>query len=65
MIREEGQIPEVNKLVTLAKEAGFTYAAPLAMDALEFKPEVRDMCSADSCKSYGRNWSCTFFILFW
>lgn len=34
MIREEGQIPEVNELVTLAKEAGFSNAAPLAMDGV-------------------------------
>ncbi len=58
MIRKEGQIPVLDELVMLAKETGFTHAAPLAMDALEFREEVRSMCSADSCKSYGRSWSC-------
>lgn len=42
----------------LALEAGFTYAAPLAMDALIFRPEVRSMCAADLCKSYDKCWSC-------
>ena len=58
MIKEAGQKAELNELITLAKEAGFTYAAPLAMDALEFREEVRAMCSADACKSYGRSGSC-------
>lgn len=58
MIKKEGQKPGLNELITLAEEAGFTYAAPLAMDSLEFREEVRSMCSADSCKSYGRSWSC-------
>ena len=42
----------------LALEAGFTYAAPLAVDALIFRQEVRDMCAADLCRSYGKCWSC-------
>ena len=57
MIKEAGQKPDTGELITLAKEAGFTYAAPLAMDALEFRDEVRGMCSADKCKNYGRSWS--------
>ena len=44
--------------ISLALEVGFSYAAPLAMDSLEFRPEVRDMCSADRCRSYGKSWSC-------
>lgn len=28
------------------------------MSALEFRQEVRDMCAADKCRSYGRSWSC-------
>ena len=58
MIKAEGQKPGIDELTALAKEAGFTYAAPLAMDSLEFREEVRSMCSADLCKSYGKSWSC-------
>ena len=41
-----------------AREIGFTTAAGLNMDALVFRSEVRDMCAADRCRSYDRNWSC-------
>ena len=58
MIITADRKPDIDELVTLAKEAGFTFAAPLAMDALEFREDVREMCSADLCKSYGRSWSC-------
>ena len=58
MITAAGYKPDTDELAILAKEAGFTYAAPLAMDSLEFREEVRDMCSADRCKSYGKSWSC-------
>ena len=58
MIIESGQRVTIDELIMLAKEAGFTYAAPLAMETLEFREEVRGMCSEDRCKSYGRSWSC-------
>lgn len=45
-------------LVRLAKETGFTYAAPLDVSTLEFLPSVRDMCAADRCHSYNKNWAC-------
>ena len=45
-------------LLSLARQAGFSHSAEL--DAAVLKPltEVRDMCSADRCRSYGKNWSC-------
>lgn len=46
------------KLKELALEAGFTAAGELSMDALVFLPEVRQMCSADKCGAYGKNWRC-------
>ena len=58
MIKEADQKPYIHELITLAKEAGFTYSAALAMEALEFREDVRSMCSADKCKNYGRSWSC-------
>lgn len=45
-------------ILSLAKEAGFSYAAQLAMDALVFLPEVREMCAEDRCRNYGKSWSC-------
>lgn len=48
----------IDALVALSLESGFTRAGELNVDALEFLPEVREMCAADRCKSYGRNWTC-------
>lgn len=48
----------IEELQKLAAENGFTSSGPLNMDALRFRPEVREMCSADKCRSYGRSWSC-------
>lgn len=45
-------------LLALAEEVGFSHAAPLNTAALSFLPEVRDMCAADKCHSYGRSWTC-------
>lgn len=58
MVKETGQKLKTEEIRSLAIEAGFTHAATLSMDSLEFRDEVRDMCSEDRCKSYGRSWSC-------
>ena len=42
----------------LAAECGFNGIADLDTKTLEFLPEVRDMCAADRCHSYGKTWSC-------
>ncbi|NLM84449.1 MAG: DUF2284 domain-containing protein [Clostridiales bacterium] len=45
-------------LTRLAKEHGFAAAAPLDVKTLEFLPEVREMCAADKCHMYDKNWAC-------
>jgi predicted metal-binding protein len=45
-------------LVGEALEAGFSQAGELNMKALVFMPEVRDMCRADRCNRYDKNWRC-------
>jgi len=57
IINHAGEI-SISDLEQLAVEAGFTSSGELNMSALEFRQEVRDMCSADQCRSYGRSWSC-------
>lgn len=37
---------------------GFSNAAALKVETLQPRQEVRDMCSADRCGAYGRNWTC-------
>ncbi len=49
---------DIQSLRTLAEETGFSHAGELNMEALVFRPEVRAMCAADKCRSYGRNWCC-------
>lgn len=49
---------DIKELEKQALEYGFTHAGPLNVKALVFMPEVRQMCSADLCKSYNCNWMC-------
>ena len=46
------------EILELARNCGFTHVGELNIAALEFMPEVRDMCSADRCHKYGRSWTC-------
>ena len=48
----------MEQILELAGQLGFSHKAALNVLALEFRQEVRDMCAADRCMSYGRNWSC-------
>lgn len=45
-------------LCAIAEEAGFSKCGKLELSSLVFMPEVRDMCRADLCHSYGKNWCC-------
>lgn len=49
---------DINKLADEAVAIGFSHAGPLNMEALIFMPEVREMCRADLCNQYERNWTC-------
>lgn len=46
------------KIVELAREHGFECIGITTANKLRVRDEVRDMCSADKCKSYDRNWAC-------
>lgn len=58
MIFDNTENITIDDLSRLAVEIGFTSSGELNMDALIFRPEVREMCNADACRSYGRVWSC-------
>lgn len=49
---------DIEKLTELALKEGFTHAGQLNLQALVFMPEVREMCRADRCRAYGKNWRC-------
>lgn len=44
--------------IETAKEMGFDAAAPLEPKALAAREDVRDMCAADKCGAYDKNWTC-------
>lgn len=44
--------------IQAALAAGFTAAAELDVATLVPMDSVRDMCAADKCRAYGRNWTC-------
>lgn len=46
------------QLLDLAAHCGFDHFTMLNVSALEFLPEIRAMCAADKCRSYGRCWTC-------
>lgn len=41
-----------------AVSLGFSKAVPLDISTLQPRPDVRNMCAADSCGAYGKNWTC-------
>lgn len=49
---------QVESLLALARQIGFSQTAPINMQALEVREAVREMCASDRCHSYGRSWSC-------
>ena len=49
---------DLDALVQFALDEGFSQAGKLNMEALVYMPEVREMCSADRCHSYGKSWRC-------
>lgn len=48
----------VSKLIEIALDSGFDKAIPLDVSTLAVREDIREMCSADKCHIYGRNWSC-------
>ncbi|MDR3166217.1 MAG: DUF2284 domain-containing protein [Synergistaceae bacterium] len=48
----------MDNLVIKAVNYGFSHAALLDASTLRARSEVRDMCGADRCNRYGKNWRC-------
>ena len=46
------------EVFALANGVGFECIGACDASLLRARPEVRDMCSSDRCRSYGRNWAC-------
>ena len=37
---------------------GFSKAVPLDVDTLQPRQDIREMCAANTCGAYGKNWTC-------
>jgi predicted metal-binding protein len=46
------------ELAQEALDTGFSQAGELNVSALVFMPEIRQMCNANRCHQYGKNWRC-------
>lgn len=49
---------DLDEIVRMALDAGFSLAAPLDLATIKLYPEVREMCASDKCRAYDRNWTC-------
>lgn len=49
---------DIESMRALALKIGFTHAAELDVSTVQLQQAVRDMCSANQCGQYGKNWSC-------
>ena len=49
---------DMTELERLAKEVGFTHIGYLKRSTIELMPEVRQMCSSNSCGAYRKKWCC-------
>ena len=48
----------IEKIMEEAKENGFDFVGPLDISTMQPMEEVRDMCAADKCHAYNKNWAC-------
>ncbi len=46
------------KMRELGLHMGFTHVVPLKVETILLQKAVRDMCAANQCGQYGKNWSC-------
>ena len=44
--------------IEIAKACGFTDAAPLNMASLKPMASIREACTENRCRAYGKNWTC-------
>ncbi len=49
---------QLEQLIEKALICGFSEAGQMDVSTLMLRPEVREMCAADRCRSYGKSWGC-------
>lgn len=58
VFRNEGEEKAFENAKKLVLSGGFSEAALLDCSTLELREEVREMCGANTCGMYGKNWAC-------
>lgn len=48
----------MEKWISAALELGFSAAVSLDVSTLVSRTDIREMCAADTCRAYGKNWTC-------
>lgn len=49
---------KIDRLLAVAKQAGFTGMKEMDVSGIELLSEVRDMCAENKCGKYAKNWAC-------
>ena len=49
---------DYNALKELALSCGFSHVGDLDVDTIVVRPEVRESCAENKCRSYNKNWVC-------
>ena len=49
---------DLEVIIKKALDMGFTVAAKLDCSTIKLMPEVRNMCAANKCNMYNKNWAC-------
>ena len=55
---EEPSLETAEYWAKKAKKVGFSTAYPIDISTLTPRADVREMCAADKCGAYGKNWTC-------
>ena len=48
----------MEKWIQQALQIGFSHAVAVKIPSLIPRQDIRDMCAADKCGAYGKNWTC-------
>ena len=48
----------MEKWIDIALKLGFSHAAPLRVETLQPRQDIREQCASNRCGAYGKNWTC-------
>lgn len=49
---------KIKTIISEAKDCGFTLAAPVSIETISLREDVREMCAVNKCQAFNTNWSC-------